>query len=120
MTEITGTGLRLEPLAAVARGPGEVRLDRLAVGDRMEASRAWVERAAGGEAAVYGINTGFGVLARQRVAPTDASRLSRNVILKCCAGVGDPLSRRETPRRCSLSSRVKGRPSSSARRFHAR
>jgi len=91
MTEITGTGLRLEALAAVARGPGEVRLDRSAVGRRMEASRAWVERAAGGEAAVYGINTGFGVLARERVAPADAGRLSRNVILKCCAGVGDPL-----------------------------
>ncbi|HSM09655.1 MAG TPA: histidine ammonia-lyase [Gemmatimonadota bacterium] len=91
MIEITGTGLSLATLAAVAREGAALRPPGEEIRRRMEASRAWVERAAGGDEAVYGINTGFGILARQRVGPEDAGRLSRNVILKCCAGVGDPL-----------------------------
>jgi histidine ammonia-lyase len=91
MIEITGAGLSLATLAAVARAGAELRPPGDEIRRRMEGSRAWVERAAGAGAAVYGINTGFGILARQRVAPEDAGRLSRNVILKCCAGVGEPL-----------------------------
>jgi histidine ammonia-lyase len=91
MIEITGTGLSLATLAAVAREGATVRPPGDGIRRRMEASRAWVERAAGGDEAIYGINTGFGVLARERIPPDDAGRLSRNVILKCCAGVGEPL-----------------------------
>ena len=57
----------------------------------MEASRAWVEGVLEGDRQVYGINTGFGALATTRIAGDDANRLSRNVILKCCVGVGPPL-----------------------------
>jgi len=91
MIEITGTGWSLEALAAVARGGAEVRPPGDAARARMQASRDWVLQAAHAEQAVYGINTGFGVLATRRIAPDDASRLSRNVVLKCCAGVGPPL-----------------------------
>ena len=40
---------------------------------------------------IYGVNTGFGALANTSIPAADASRLSRNVILKCCAGSGAPL-----------------------------
>lgn len=92
MIEITGRGLDLETLAAVARDGVHVGPLSQDARDRMMASRSWVERAAEGEAAVYGINTGFGVLAHKRIDAADAARLSRNVILKCCAGVGPPLA----------------------------
>lgn len=91
MIEITGTGWSLEALAAVARGREEVRPPGDAARSRMRASHDWVRQAADADRAVYGINTGFGVLASRRIAPDDASRLSRNVVLKCCAGVGPPL-----------------------------
>jgi histidine ammonia-lyase len=58
---------------------------------RMRASRAVVERIAAGDEAVYGINTGFGGLARQRIAPGDLDTLQTNLILSHATGVGPPL-----------------------------
>jgi histidine ammonia-lyase len=54
----------------------------------MERSHAWVQATQTGEAPIYGINTGFGSLARVRIAPADTSRLSRNLIRSHAAGVG--------------------------------
>lgn len=39
----------------------------------------------------YGINTGFGSLSNQRIAPEDLENLQRNLIRSHAAGVGDPL-----------------------------
>jgi histidine ammonia-lyase len=50
-----------------------------------------VAQAAAGEAAVYGINTGFGKLASVKIAAQDLATLQRNLILSHCCGVGDPL-----------------------------
>lgn len=49
---------------------------------------AIVAKAAVGSVAVYGVNTGFGALARQRIAAEDTARLQRNLILSHCCGVG--------------------------------
>ncbi|WP_433989392.1 Histidine ammonia-lyase (plasmid) [Pseudoseohaeicola sp. NH-UV-7] len=57
----------------------------------VEESAAVVARAAAGEDAVYGINTGFGKLASKKIAPKDTATLQRNLILSHCCGVGDPL-----------------------------
>ena len=92
MIEITGTGLGLDQVADVARSDANVSGPIEAARVRMEASLAWVEEVSRGDRPVYGINTGFGALATTRIAPGDASQLSRNVILKCCVGVGQPLS----------------------------
>ncbi len=43
---------------------------------------------------VYGINTGFGRLASERIAQQDLDRLQLNLIRSHCVGVGDPLSPR--------------------------
>ena len=49
-----------------------------------------VARTAQGDPAVYGINTGFGALAKKRIRPEDTEELQRNLILSHCCGVGDP------------------------------
>lgn len=55
----------------------------------IEASARRVAEAAGGEAAVYGVNTGFGKLAHVKIAASDTRTLQRNLILSHCCGVGD-------------------------------
>ncbi|NNE57442.1 MAG: histidine ammonia-lyase [Hellea sp.] len=55
----------------------------------IEKSCAVVTKAAAGDEAVYGVNTGFGKLASIRIAPEDTETLQRNLILSHCAGIGD-------------------------------
>ncbi|KAB2849817.1 MAG: histidine ammonia-lyase [Hyphomicrobiaceae bacterium] len=56
---------------------------------RVEQGAAIVARTAQGAAPVYGVNTGFGALARQRIKAEDTEELQRNLILSHCCGVGD-------------------------------
>ncbi len=73
---------------------------RMAAGVRIDDSfRPGIARAAArigeiaaGDAAVYGINTGFGKLASVRIAAGDVATLQRNLILSHCCGVGAPLA----------------------------
>jgi histidine ammonia-lyase len=57
-------------------------------------SSAVVQRAAQGEAAVYGVNTGFGKLANQRIERSDLEVLQLNLLRSHAVGVGKPLSER--------------------------
>lgn len=92
--ELNGEQLSVEQVCAVAAGKGEVGLSPEAVAN-MEHSRAVVERLAAGDVAVYGVNTGVGLLADVRIAPEDLDQLQRNVVRSHCAGLGDPLPRPE-------------------------
>ena len=56
---------------------------------RVESSRAIVDRALKDGNIYYGINTGFGALATQRVSDEELTRLQRNLILSHAVGVGD-------------------------------
>lgn len=56
------------------------------------ASAAVVQRAAAGNAPVYGVNTGFGKLAGTRIGPADLATLQLNLIRSHSVGVGSPLS----------------------------
>ncbi len=80
----------LDMLEAVWRGTGPVRLDP-AARPGVEAAAALVRAAAAGNAAVYGVNTGFGKLASVRIPAGDTETLQRNLILSHCCGVGTPL-----------------------------
>ncbi|WP_223426147.1 histidine ammonia-lyase [Tateyamaria pelophila] len=55
------------------------------------AAHALVQKAASGDDAVYGINTGFGKLANVKIAARDVATLQRNLILSHCCGVGEAL-----------------------------
>lgn len=92
--ELNGEDLTIEEVCAVAAGGVEVALAASAV-RKMERSRAVVERLAAGDAPVYGVNTGVGLLADVRIAASDLDQLQRNVVRSHCAGVGDPLTRAE-------------------------
>ncbi|GLQ28437.1 histidine ammonia-lyase [Sulfitobacter pacificus] len=60
------------------------------------AAQALVTKAANGETAVYGVNTGFGKLASVKIAAKDVATLQRNLILSHCCGVGDALDEATT------------------------
>ncbi len=68
----------------------------------IKASNAKVLKAAAGDEAVYGINTGFGKLASIRIAPEDTATLQRNLILSHCAGVGETIPKAITRLMMSL------------------
>lgn len=86
---LDGRSLRLEDLVDVARGAAPPALSDAARA-AMARSRAWVAEMQTGERAIYGVNTGFGSLARVRIAPEDTAALSRNLIRSHAAGVGAP------------------------------
>ena len=56
------------------------------------ASADVVRRAAEGDAAVYGVNTGFGKLASTRISEADLATLQLNLIRSHSVGVGAPLA----------------------------
>ena len=90
---LDGNHLTIGETCSTARArTGDVRLAPAAY-ERMNASRALVERLAAGDAPIYAVNTGVGLLADVRIPPADLERLQRNVIRSHCAGVGDPLAR---------------------------
>src|SRR3954470_15833492 len=57
----------------------------------IRASAAVVRRAAEGDTPVYGVNTGFGKLANQRIAREDLALLQLRLLRSHAVGVGDPL-----------------------------
>ncbi len=61
---------------------------------RVVASRRVVERALRSGRKVYGVNTGFGLLAQVAIDPQDLTRLQANLIRSHAAGVGTPLTPR--------------------------
>ncbi len=60
----------------------------------VEASSAAVGRIVASGRTVYGINTGFGLLANTRIPADRLEELQRNLILSHSAGLGDPLDPR--------------------------
>src|SRR4051812_26425256 len=89
---LTGDSLSIEDVLAVSDGGAGAALSPAAI-EKMERSRALVERMAEGEAAVYGVNTGVGLLADVRVARAELDQLQRNVVRSHATGVGEPLPR---------------------------
>lgn len=94
---IDGRSLTLGDLAAFAHAARRVSLAP-GVRERLEASRAVVERAASNPQAVYGINTGFGAFANRKISPEHLDRLQLNLVRSHAAGVGEPLDARLTRR----------------------
>jgi histidine ammonia-lyase len=56
------------------------------------ASQQVVQRAADGDVPVYGVNTGFGKLANQRISKSQLETLQLNLIRSHSVGVGEPLA----------------------------
>ncbi len=58
---------------------------------RMAEAREVVERAVAEGRRVYGVSTGFGLLANTPIAPSDLRELQRRIVLSHAAGSGGPL-----------------------------
>jgi histidine ammonia-lyase len=82
--------LTLDDLQRIHAGAGALQIDAAARA-RIRASAAVVQRAAAGEAPVYGVNTGFGKLAGTRIDAADLAQLQLNLIRSHSVGVGDAL-----------------------------
>ncbi|MGB7241281.1 MAG: histidine ammonia-lyase [Sulfitobacter sp.] len=87
---LTPGAATLAQLHDIWSGEKPVQLDPSSHGP-IKAAAAMVAKAAAGDDAVYGINTGFGKLASVKIAPQDVATLQRNLILSHCCGVGEPL-----------------------------
>jgi histidine ammonia-lyase len=87
---IDGQSLSLAQLRQDAREPAQLALDD-AARVRLAAGSAAVGRAAAGDVAVYGVNTGFGAFATQRIAPERTRELQLNLVRSHACGVGEPL-----------------------------
>ena len=88
-----GEPLALEDVVEVALG-AEVELGSAASG-RIGAARDVIERAVASNETVYGVTTGFGSLANQRIEPDQADALQLGIVRSHATAVGPPLSREE-------------------------
>jgi histidine ammonia-lyase len=82
--------LTLEHLQAVHAGTLALSIAPGAMAG-IQASAAIVQAAAAGSEPVYGVNTGFGKLANQRISEADLATLQLNLIRSHSVGVGAPL-----------------------------
>ena len=71
--------ITLDQLQAIHAGGVRLAIDETAR-ERVRASAAVVQRAAQGSTPVYGVNTGFGKLASQRIDAARLERLQLNLI----------------------------------------
>src|SRR6266508_6031350 len=77
---LSGGPLRIDQVVAVARGRVAVELSDQGR-KRMSAALEVVERAVAEGRRVYGVSTGFGLLANTPIAPADLRELQRRIVL---------------------------------------
>src|SRR5258708_8406077 len=90
MITLDGNSLTLEDLASIADEHAPVALDARAAA-AVDAARAVVDRHAGGDAPVYGLNTGFGSLSEVEIPATALDALQRNLLRSHAPAVREPL-----------------------------
>ncbi len=83
--------LTLAQLRQISRSPLHLSLSPLALDD-IEASTQIVEQVIAEDRTVYGINTGFGLLANTRIEPDDLEVLQKSIVLSHAAGIGELMS----------------------------
>ncbi|PNH94294.1 histidine ammonia-lyase [Vibrio diazotrophicus] len=83
--------LTLNQLRNVSRSPVILSLDPEAI-PAIERSTKVVEQVIAEGRTVYGINTGFGLLANTKIAPEDLETLQRSIVLSHAAGIGKFMS----------------------------
>ncbi|MEK6212609.1 MAG: aromatic amino acid lyase, partial [Vibrio fluvialis] len=83
--------LTLNQLRQISRSPVTLSLDSAAI-PAIEQSTQVVEQVIAEGRTVYGINTGFGLLANTKIAPEDLEILQRSIVLSHAAGIGEFMS----------------------------
>src|SRR5258708_3657147 len=88
---LRAAALSLSALRAALSAPVNLPLTRADL-RRVRRSRAVIERLIARGQTAYGVNTGFGSLASERISPADLALLQHNLVLSHAAGTGAPLS----------------------------
>lgn len=88
---VLGGSIALEQLVAVARFGAQVEFSQ-DYAQRVNRSRALVERWVEEGRVMYGVTTGFGALCTQAIGKEDTAQLQENIILSHAVSVGEPLS----------------------------
>ena len=83
--------LTLDQLRALATEPAPVAIAPSAL-DLLDQGAATVARIVDSGRTVYGVNTGFGLLANTRINDADLETLQKNLVLSHACGVGDALA----------------------------
>jgi len=94
MLDLDPTNIDLGTLRQLWNG-AEARLDDASM-QRVAEAAASVDRIVAGGETVYGVNTGFGLLANTRIPNDRLAELQTNLILSHSAGLGEPLPRHVT------------------------
>lgn len=89
--ELDGNGLTLADAERILRGQVEHLAIATAARKRVEQARRCVEELLANGATLYGVNTGFGKLANQRIAPQEVVALQENLLRSHAVGVGSLL-----------------------------
>src|SRR5579862_6153380 len=105
MILLTGDSLTIPDLLRITDLGEDVALAAPARA-RVAAARAVVERMAGGDEAVYGVNTGFGSFAEVKIPPDALDALQLNLLRSHAAGVGAPLAVRTVRATMALRANV--------------
>src|SRR5260221_11713072 len=92
---LTGNDLTFDQFHAVVLRGKKVLLSKASI-ERMNASRAVVDKLIASGKTAYGINTGFGKLASVRISTEQVRQLQVNLVRSHSCGVGEPLSKSET------------------------
>jgi len=87
---LTAAPLTPQQVEAVARRAARLELTADAL-DAIARSRAVLDAQVRTGEAIYGVNTGFGRLARQRIPDADLRDLQRNLVRSHASAVGEPL-----------------------------
>src|SRR5689334_11539876 len=87
---LSGAPLTIAEVVAVARGGRPVALAPAAV-ERIDASRALVDKIVTERQVCYGVTTGFGGLSKVQIPAERLSELQHNLVRSHAAGVGAPL-----------------------------
>ena len=88
-----GEMLNWDDLAAVTTGPFEVELDSIAR-EKVSRGQQALQKVLVSGRTVYGINTGFGLLAEKRISNEDLVQLQTNLVLSHACGTGPALEDR--------------------------
>lgn len=90
LLELDGNSLTLENAVRIAKG-APVGISENAK-NKLQISREFVEKQIKSDAVVYGVTTGFGFYAKEKISSKDLLQLQKNLLRSHAAGYGTPLS----------------------------
>ncbi|MCS6849755.1 MAG: aromatic amino acid lyase, partial [Gemmataceae bacterium] len=90
--ELSGTGLTLDDAARILRGQVERLTLAPTARKRVEQARRCLEQQLAAGQTIYGVNTGFGKLANQRIGSEEVLALQENLLRSHAVGMGPLMS----------------------------